>query len=202
MDNPSDAAAGPYGRPVNAAVPNYRWSAEEFLRAWEAHAFAARVELVEGEVWPVVIGDWHGDAVFRLAGLLGNLGLAGTTATLPSSTSLPDPDLWLRRPGALPSGTLGSRLSTWSSSDVLLVVEVSDETLVADLTTKARLYGSAGWPLYWVVSREAVHVHSEPHAQGYRFRVESRRGDRLPVPGVDVEIAVDELIGAPAEPGQ
>ena len=202
MDNPSDAAAAPYGPPVSAAVPNYRWSVDAFVRAWEADAFDARVELVEGEVWPVVIGDWHGDAFFRLVGLLGNLGLTGTTSTLPSGASLPDPDLWLRRPGAVPSGTLGSRLSTWSSSDVLLVVEVSDETLVADLTTKARLYGSAGWPLYWVVSRDAVHVHSEPHAHGYRFRVEYRRGDRLPVPGVDAEIAVDELIGAQASSGQ
>ncbi len=172
MDNPGDAASAPHGQPVSAAVPSYRWSVGEFVRAWEADAFDARVELVEGEVWPVVVGDWHGDAVFQLAGLLGRLGLTGTTSTLPSNGSLPDPDLWLRRPGARPSGSLGSRLSTWSPSDVLLVVEVSDETLVADLTTKARLYGSAGWPLYWVVSRESVHVHSEPHPEGYRFRDE------------------------------
>ncbi|MGK8523564.1 hypothetical protein ACRS6B_19345 [Nocardia asteroides] len=45
----------------------YRWTRSEFLRAWEAGAFDHRVELVEGEVWPVVIGSWHGRAVFRIA---------------------------------------------------------------------------------------------------------------------------------------
>jgi Uma2 family endonuclease len=183
---------------VSTTVPSYRWSTSEFLRAWEAGAFDHRVELVEGEIWPVVIGDWHGDTVFRLARMLGNLGLVGTTATLPSGTSLPDPDCWVRREGAEPSGTVGSRLSTWRPADVLLVVEVSDEALMADLTTKARIYGSAGWPVYWVVSPEAVYVHSEPHAQGYRLRQEYRAGDQLPVGYADVLLPVDQLLSPTA----
>lgn len=179
---------------MSATVPNYRWSTSEYLRASEAGVFEHRAELVEGEVWPVVIGDWHGDVVFRLARTLGNLGVAGTTSTLPSGSSLPDPDCWVRRAGAKPSGTIGRRLSTWAPADVLLVVEVSDETLMADLSTKARLYGSAGWPLYWVISPEVVYVHSEPHAQGYRLRREFRFGALLPLPFADAEIAVDDLI--------
>ncbi|MEU1957765.1 hypothetical protein [Nocardia sp. NPDC019255] len=35
----------------------YRWTRSEFLHAWEAGAFDHRVELVEGELWPVVIGS-------------------------------------------------------------------------------------------------------------------------------------------------
>jgi len=66
---------------------------------------------------------------------------------------------------------------------------------MADLTTKTRVYGSAGWPAYWVVSPESVYVHTGPHRQGYRQRVEHRRGERVRVPGGDAEIAVDELIG-------
>lgn len=38
-------------------------SAEIVREAWEAGAFDHRVELVEGEVWPVVIGDWHGETL-------------------------------------------------------------------------------------------------------------------------------------------
>lgn len=181
---------------MSSTVPNYRWSAGEFVRAWEAGAFDHRVELVDGEVWPVVVGDWHGRTVARLIRRLPEAGVVCTTSTLPSGSSLPDPDCWVHRAGAEPSGTVGSRLSTWAPADVLLVVEVADETLMADLTTKARIYGSAGWPLYWVISPEAVHVHSEPHAEGYRLRREFRFGDLLPVPFANGEIAGDDLLGS------
>ena len=43
---------------MSSTVAPYRWSVSEFLRAWEAGAFDNRVELINGEVWPVVIGDW------------------------------------------------------------------------------------------------------------------------------------------------
>ena len=70
MDSPSGPVASAYGEPVSARVQNCRWSASAFVRAWEAGAFDHRVELVEGEVWPVVIAGWHGKAVMRLARLL------------------------------------------------------------------------------------------------------------------------------------
>lgn len=179
---------------MSETVAQYRMSAAEFLRAWEAGAFDSRVELVEGEVWPVVIGDWHGTAVMNVAALLRQPNTKLTGATLPSGTSLPDPDCWVRREGASPSGTLGTRLSTWAPEDVLLVVEVSDETLLADLTTKARVYGSAGWPTYWVVSPESVYVHTGPHATGYRQRIEYRGGQRVPLPFANVDVAVDDVV--------
>jgi hypothetical protein len=180
---------------MSQTVAPYRWSTSEFVRAWEAGSFDSRVELVEGEVWPVVVGDWHGRKVSDVNLALRQLDQHVTMATLPSGTSLPDPDCWVLRPGAQPTGTIGTRLSTWSPADVLLVVEVSDETLLADLTTKARVYGAAGWPLYWVVAPEAVYVHTGPHAAGYRFREEYRGGERVPVPSAAAEIAVDDLIG-------
>jgi hypothetical protein len=43
-----------------------RFTPEEFVRAWDAGAFSTRVELVEGEVWPVPIGDWRGDTTGRI----------------------------------------------------------------------------------------------------------------------------------------
>lgn len=71
-----------------------------------------------------------------------------TTATLPTGESLPDPDCWVRREDAKPVGLVGSRLSVWAPSDVLLVVEVSDETMLYDLEIKAKLYGQAGYCAY------------------------------------------------------
>lgn len=180
---------------MSSTVAPYRWSADGFVRAWEAGAFAGRVELVEGEVWPVVIGGWHGRTVGRVIRLLPLDDAEVSTATLPSSGSLPDPDCWVLRPGATPSGLVGTRVERWAPADVLLVVEVSDETLTADLTTKARIYGSAGWPVYWVVSPEAVYAHTGPHVKGYRQRTEYRAGEQVPVPFAEATIAVDDLIG-------
>ena len=184
---------------MTSTVPNYRWSVSEFLRAWEAGAFDHRVELIEGEVWPVVIGDWHGTRVFDVAAMLRHPGVQVTGSTLPSSDSLPDPDCWVRRADASSSGKLGHRLSTWSPDDVLLVVEVSDETMMADLTVKAKIYGTAGWPVYWVVTPEAVYEHIKPQPGGYGTRNEYRRGQRVPLRYADTDLAVDDLLG-PIEP--
>ncbi|GAA1808501.1 Uma2 family endonuclease [Luedemannella flava] len=174
----------------------YHWSRSEFVRAWEAGAFDHRVELVEGEIWPVVIGSWHGDTVGQLMALLPRDGAKVTTATLPTGQSLPDPDCWVRRSDAEPVGTIGTRLSVWNPADVLLVVEVSDITTIEDLNIKARLYGQAGYAVYWVVTQDGVYEHTEPTPTGYRTRVEHRPGEHVPVRYADATIAVDDLISS------
>lgn len=43
---------------------------------------------------------------------------------------------------------------------MLLVVEVADETTIQDLNVKAKRYGEAGYPVYWVVTEVAIYeVH-------------------------------------------
>lgn len=177
----------------------YQWSQSEFVRAWEAAAFDHRVELVEGEIWPVVIDSWHGDTVGQILALLPRSGARVTTATLPTGESLPDPDCWVRRADADPIGTVGSRLSVWDASDVLLVVEVADETLIQDLNVKAKLYGQAGYPVYWVVTQEAIYEHTGPMSTGYRTRVEYLHGERIPVPYTATDLAIDDLIAPRSE---
>lgn len=164
------------------------------MRAWEAGAFDHRVELIEGEVWPVVIGSWHGDTVGQLTAVLPRSGVRVTTATLPTGESLPDPDCWVRRAEAAPIGTVGSRLTVWDPSDVLLVVEVSDDTVLHDLNVKTRLYGQAGYPVYWVVTQDVIYEHTVPTPRGYRTRVEYRPGERIPVGYAGTDLAVDDVI--------
>jgi hypothetical protein len=180
---------------MSVAPLTYRWSPSEFLRAWEAGAFDHRVELVDGEVWPVVIGSWHGRIQMRLAVVLAQEGVLLTSATLPSGDSLPDPDCWVQRADAKPVGTLGSKLEVWDPTDVLLVVEVSDDSVIADLNIKATLYGRSGYSTYWVVTRDAVYEHTSPSPQGYRTRTEYRRGERIPVAYAGADIAVTDLLG-------
>jgi hypothetical protein len=179
---------------MSEVLPTYHWTRDGFLKAWEAGAFDDRVEYVDGEVIPVVIGDWHGRTTMRVARALPGEGVEVSGSTLPAAGSLPDPDCWVRRAGATPAGQLAARLSEWAPDDVLLVVEVSDETVAFDLTAKARLYGSAGFATYWVVTREAVYVHTEPTPAGYRVRTEHRSGDDVPVPYTPATVAVDTLI--------
>jgi hypothetical protein len=173
----------------------YRWSREAFVRAWEAGVFDRRVELVEGEIWPVAMGHWHGDVAADLSRFLPWDGVHLTMSTLPAGDSLLDPDCWACRTGAEPIGSIGSRLVGWRPEDVLLVVEVSDETLIQDLGLKASLYGDAGYPVYWVVTRDGIYEHTEPTPHGYRRRIEYRRGDRIPVDYARTDLAVDDLLG-------
>jgi hypothetical protein len=72
---------------------------------------------------------------------------------------------------------------------------VSDETVVVDLNTKSRLYGAAGYPVYWVITREAVFEHTRPDGDGYRSVVRYRPEDRISVPYGDTSVAVADLVG-------
>ncbi len=172
----------------------YPWTRSEFIRAFEAGVFDRRVEFIEGEIWRVAIGTWHGNIVGGIVGALPRSGVEFTTATLPSGGSLPDPDCWVRRSDAEPIGSIGSRLSVWDPADVLLVIEVSDETVLADLNIKTRLYGAAGYPVYWVVTKDRIFEHTEPTPTGYRRRAEFSAGDRIPVAYAGTELAVDDLL--------
>lgn len=179
-----------------------RWSRDEFIRAWEAGTFERRVELVNGEVWPVVIGDWHGETVVLVSSALPKAGVTVTSATLPAGFSLPDPDCWVRRAGAEPLEMIGSQLHAWNPADVLLVVEVADETKPQDLGVKATLYGQAGFAVYWVATQDVIYEHSEPTAAGYRKRVEYRAGERIPITYAGTDLAVDDLIAPSASPSR
>lgn len=159
--------------------------------------FDERVELVDGEVWPVVSGDWHGPTTLRCAHLLVADGFVVTQQTLPTGGSLPDPDAWVRPATAQPAGDVSPWLSRWAAPDVLLVVEVSDETAAEDLDAKARLCGAAGYPVHWVVTRDAVHEHTAPDADGYRTVTRYRVGDHLPVRHTGALLAVADLVDGP-----
>lgn len=180
---------------MTTATLQYRWSEQEFLRADAAGVFDGRVELVDGEVWPVVIGRWHGVATACCARLLHTVDVVVTTESLATGGSLPDPDVWIRPVHATETSWLSPRVSRWQPADVLLVVEVSDETVTADLSVKARLYGAAGYAVYWVVTRDGVHEHTGPAADGYTTVRRYRAGESIPLPYANQTVAVDDLLG-------
>lgn len=178
----------------------WQWDEESFVVAWEAGVFRdQRVELVEGEVWPVSIGEWHGAVTGNVVRALPDGEWRVTTASLPASGSIADPDVWVHKKGARPVSRLGAtgRLARWSPGDVALVVEVADSSLSADLETKARIYGRTGYATYWVVHRGGVEVLTEPCESGYRQRRSLRPGEQVTVPyGDRVALPVDLLLEA------
>jgi Uma2 family endonuclease len=174
---------------------DFRWGIDGFLRAWEAGAFGDdRVELVNGRLLNVVIGDWHGAVVMQVGALLRSDGVKVTASSLMTGDSVPDPDCWVRRAGAQASAVVG-RLSRWRPEDVLLVVEVSDDSKDLDLGEKADLYAAGGFETYWVIHRDGVEVFTHPHEGTYRDRRSLVAGDRVVTPyGPASGLAVDDLI--------
>ena len=65
--------------------------------------------------------------------------------------------------------------------DLLLVAEVSDSSLLYDLTAKASLYAQTGVAEYWVLDIEgqSLLVHREPTAEGYQQVLTLKVGDTL-----------------------
>lgn len=151
------------------SLPLLRYTPEEFVDAFDNGVFEGRgrVQLIDGMVWELAgMQGWHGRAVPRVAGLLAQPGVIVTTQTLPMPNSLPDPDVWVLREGAVPTGSVGP-FETWDSADVLLVVEVADTTRSADLGVKASIYASGGVQHYWVLTKTGLHVFWMPRPDPY-----------------------------------
>ena len=81
-------------------------------------------------------------------------------------------------------------------SDVAVAVEISDETLAADLTTKAVLYARAGIAEYWVVAVEKriLYVHRQPGTDGYSEVTEYTEADTVELADAKGTLAVADLI--------
>ena len=84
------------------------------------------------------------------------------------------------------------------SEDVLLLIEVADSSLQADLQTKAEVYAKAGIVEYWIVniSEECVHVCREPATGGYESMTTVRSGETVaPLNHPSAKLDVAEMFG-------
>jgi len=77
------------------------------------------------------------------------------------------------------------------------VVEAADSTLRLDLTAKARQYGSAGIPDYWVVDipNRLLHVFRGPTPDGYATETILTPDDEVrPLAAPDAAVRVADLL--------
>lgn len=139
-------------RPLEAyTLHPHRWTADEYFKLSEAGVvFTHRTELIDGEIFDVTAeNNPHVAAISKIARLL----IAGfderywvtiqSTVRLPSG-DIPEPDFAVRSGPASPDNAVHPL--------PLLVIEVSDETLLFDQIVKSSLYAANGIPDYWIVN--------------------------------------------------
>lgn len=90
-----------------------------------------------------------------------------------------------------------------TATDVGLLVEVSDSTLVGDREDKGRIYAGAGIPNYWIVNlpERQIEVYSAPTGPvataSYGQRKDYHEGDTITLvleDGVTIQVAVRDLL--------
>jgi Uma2 family endonuclease len=184
---------------VSVPLERYRFTVDEYHRLGETGILGEddRVELIEGEIVMMTpIGLRHAACVNRLNQLL--VRLAGDAAIVQVQNPIvldghsePQPDLTLLRPRA--DFYAAARPAP---GDVLLAIEVADPSIAYDRGVKLPLYGRCGIPELWIVDlgREQVDVYRQPVPGGYAERRTRSRGEQLPVPGLDAEVQVAEIL--------
>lgn len=179
-----------------------RFTSDDYDRLAQAGLFAdRRVELWQGEL--IEVGPPnppHAGAVRRLTYLLIGRVPPEVAVVWPqnpvrvSDDWTPMPDVALLRP---PAEQYDLRRAT--ASDVLLLIEVADSTLEADLREKVPAYARAGVAEVWIVDLNGgeVLVHRQPHRDGsYELVTPRRSGETVRLLLLDAgAVSVDELLG-------
>lgn len=181
------------------AFPRKKWTRQECVFLRETGQFASsRYELIEGDIVPKMgQNEPHAYVTMRLLEIIvGIFGFAFVRSQLPlylDEFNEPEPDL------AVTVHPLRDYLArgTPTASDIRLVIEVSDSTLAADTTIKARLYGRAGIPEYWIldIAGRRLLVFRQPHSEGYADRVAYSENEILfPLAAPDSAVRVADLL--------
>ncbi len=158
-----------------------------------------RVELIDGEVRQMSpIGIPHAAIVKRYTALLSPQ--VGKTAIVSvqnpiqlNYTSEPQPDLALLRY----RDDFYAKTAP-KAADVLLIIEVSDSTLIYDRLEKLPRYTLAGVPEVWLtdVTDEAVECYTEPQGDQYATKQTFKRGQRISVQALPIiSLSLDNIFG-------
>jgi len=172
-----------------APDPRKLWTRKEYRHLIEIGVLEdGKVELVNGEIWQKMgQGRRHTASVFGMLRLQ-------TQSSLPvAEYGDPEPDV------AVMAQTLDKYIEEeqLTLDNMLLVVEVSDSTLRADLTGKVRQYGSAGIPEYWVadIPNRLLHVFREPTEGGYASEIVLTPEDEVrPLAAPEATVRVSDLL--------
>src|SRR3954452_8282213 len=185
---------------VVAGTRPFRFSSEDYFRLGREGILDEddRVELVDGEVSAMrPVGPRHSKCVARLIKLLGprvgeaELRIQDVLRLNEDLTNHPDAAVYPLRAGEFES-------EQPTAAEALLVVEVTDSSLLYDRTIKMERYAEGGIPEYWLVDlkRNAVIVARNPVGMQYLDVREYRQGDRWTSPAITGgDVHADEVLG-------
>ena len=184
-------------RPSPVEPPRKRWTRQECVVLEESGIWEQQhLELIEGELISRMGKKRpHANAIAVVhAWLLRVFGEKYVNQEAPidvapedNPTNEPEPDLIVF------SKPYREFTANPQTSDLRLVVEISDSTISFDLTTKARLYARAGIVEYWVVDipGRRVIVHRDPRDGQYQSVVAYAEQESVkPVASPDSEFPV------------
>jgi len=161
-----------------------KFTVDDFHKMAEVGLFGEdeRVELLRGEIHEMTpVGKRHAATVAKLLTLF-STALAGRVVfwnqnplQLPPHGE-PEPDLAL-----LTFSEDHYENTPPQPKDVLLLIEVSDSTLLFDRNVKAPIYAEAGIPEFWIVNliHDRIEIFQEPQGTTYRTQLSAPFG--LPV---------------------
>ena len=180
------------------SICHYRLSRLEYDRAVEAGVFepAAKLELIDEEMHAMTPeGSRHTTGIDLVADCLRWAFGSGFHVRIQhplaaDDYSEPEPDV------AVVTGTIRDYRNTHPTS-AALSVEVSDESLHHDRTTKQRLYARCKIPEYWILALPdaRLEVYRDPGEDGYRSVTIHGTGDSVAPQGCpEAQIVVDDLL--------
>lgn len=159
-----------------------------------------RVELIEGEIIIMSpIGRRHAAAIVRATQTFRKVQPGDAILSvqnplmLPGKRSEPVPDVMLLKPRA---DAYEDALPT--PADVLLLIEVSDSTLVYDRRTKMPLYARHGVRESWIVNliEKVLEIYTEPKNGKYTLRRIAELGETVtPQAFPKLKVRVADLFG-------
>jgi Uma2 family endonuclease len=176
--------------PVVSALPVRRFTIREYQKLLDVGVFQSGdpYELLNGVIVAKMPQNGpHASASSRLERRLNKLlpdewlVRAGKPLTVPSSESVPEPDI------AVVSGPEDKYDARHPApNEVALLVEVSDSSLGRDTGEKLAVYARARVPQYWVmnVKERVIEVYTDPKggkAPAYRTRTDYTGTDSVPV---------------------
>lgn len=181
----------------NTLRPRYRLSAADYLRMCETGIIdeRTRVELIDGELLALEpVGARHSTAVARCNGALGRAMNRRTITWVQSPIrtddfSQPRPDLAILEL----RGDFYAKAHP-TAEDVLLLIEVGEETLAYKRDVKIPHYAAAGIQEVWLIDlgRARINRYAEPTPTGFARHDQPDRLDRLApkaLPGTPVDLS-------------
>ena len=186
---------------MSAQLEKWHFNIDQYYRLAEVGVLKPddRVELIEGEIVKMSpIGSHHAACLrvlhLKLSELFGRKYIISIQSPVRlNDFSEPEPDLALLKPR---DDFYAERHPT--PEDVVLIIEVSDTTILSDRNVKIPLYARAGIPEAWLVNlpKKMIEVYYDLVAGRYRKCLKFKRGEVLVSPTVpNLSLKVSETIG-------